>query len=68
MHIRPLYLLFQKVYAIAQSSVFINCLSFQVPYVEISNINKSQRKMYPKGSLYPSYKIYIADNLTKLKN
>ena len=48
MLIRLHYLLFQKVYAIAQSSVFISCLSFQAPYIEISNINKKQRKMYPK--------------------
>ncbi len=66
-HPSSLSFISKKVYAIAQSSVFINCLSFQVPYIEISNINKYQRKMYPKGSLYSNYKIYIADNLAKLK-
>ena len=66
-HPSSLSFISKKVYAIAQSSVFISCLSFQAPYIEISNINKKQRKMYPKGSLYSNYKIYIVDNLVKLK-
>lgn len=56
-----------RVYAIAQSSVFISCLSFSKPYIEISNISSDQKKLYPKGSMYSDYKINVVKNNKELK-
>ena len=56
-----------RVYSIAQSSVFISCLSFPKPYIEVSNLSLDQKKLYPRGSMYSNYKMNFAKNSKDLK-